>query len=120
MERVIDWWRRRRLTAPRIDQVIRFESQSELPDSLPRNALAVVGPEAQPKWAALECPCGAGHRLLVNLSPRHRPAWRLEPNVQRPGLRPSLNFADEERRCHFWLRAGKVRWCGDSRRGPRL
>jgi hypothetical protein len=117
LDTLVDWWRRRGLTAPRIDKVIVQERQGELPESISRHAIAVVGSFTHPKWAALECPCGAGHRLMINLSPNHAPAWRLARQRTRPSLHPSIDFEDTERRCHFWLRDGKVQWCRDSRRG---
>lgn len=109
--RLIDWWRRRRFTEPRIDQVRWYASQADLPASLPRHELAVVGDSVRPKWAVLECPCGAGHRLQVNLSPHRQPCWRviLDAGVEL-GLYPSVDFDAPERRCHFWLRDGRVQW----------
>lgn len=107
---LIDWWRRRRITAPRVDRVERYASQAELPESLPRHQLAVVGSVQSPKWLVLECPCGDGHRLQVNLSGVRHPCWRLIDTGTGPSVSPSIDFDSIERRCHFWIREGRVRW----------
>ena len=108
---LIDWWRRRRITAPRLDRVEYYESQAELLESLPRHQLAVVGAPKRPKWLILECPCGKGHRLQVNLSTARQPSWRLVDIKTGPNVVPSVDFHAPERRCHFWIREGRVRWC---------
>src|SRR3954453_12764087 len=100
---LIDWWGRHGSTAPRITSIVTYASQGDLPDSLPRRRLALVGSPERPKWAALECPCGTGHRLLINLSAAHKPTWRIESPAP-PSLRPSIDYEDAARRCHFWLR----------------
>jgi hypothetical protein len=112
--KVIDWWRRRRWTAPRVDQLRWYESQSDLPLDLARHELAAVGSADKPKWFVFECPCGTGHRLQINASPRHRPHWKLVGEGGQPSLKPSVDFDEPSRRCHFWLRNGRVRWAGNS------
>jgi hypothetical protein len=114
---VVDWWRRRRFRAARIKTIVTYDRQSELPQSISRKTIAVVGSLERPKWAALECPCGAGHRLMINLSPSHKPSWEFTNGAGGPSLRPSIDFDDGDRRCHFWLRSGKVTWCRDAQRG---
>ncbi len=108
--RLIDWWRRRRITAPRLDRVERYASQAELPECLPRHQLAIVGAPRKPKWLVFECPCGEGHRLQVNLSVARYPNWRLIDAEAGPSVFPSVDFDASERRCHFWIRDGRVRW----------
>jgi len=112
--RVIDWWRRRRWTRPRIDQIRWYRTHADLPDDLPRHELAAVGSPEKPKWFVLECPCGTGHRIQVNASTHHRPRWSLTTHRDKPSLRPSVDFDEPTRRCHFWLRDGGVRWVGNS------
>ncbi len=107
-----DWWRRRRLTAPQIDRVARYPRVGDIPEDLDRHTLALVGPNDAPKWAALACPCGYGHRVVVSLQAAHHPHWRLVTGNGRHGLWPSIDSV-AERRCHFWLREGRVRWIDD-------
>ena len=104
-----DFWRRLRLTRPRIDNVSYIASPTDAPDDIDRHTLIVVGNERFQKWALLECPCGRGHRLTVSLQRSHRPSWRLAIGARGPSLLPSIDSRGAWR-CHFWLRDGRVRW----------
>lgn len=117
IDRLTDWWRRRRFRSARIDKIVVYDRQAELPESISRRTLAVVGSLERPKWAALECPCGTGHRLIVNLSPNHRPAWEITNGAGGLSMSPSIDYDDGDRHCHFWLRRGRVHWCSDAQRG---
>lgn len=110
--RLIDWWRRRRITPPRLDQIECCASHAELPENLPRHQLAIIGTPVAPKWLVLECPCGSGHRLKVNLAASSRPRWQLVDAEAGPNVFPSIDFDGRERRCHFLIREGRVRWAG--------
>jgi len=105
----IDLWRRLRLTHPRIATVAYVASPTDVPDDIDRHTLIVVGNDEFQKWAMLECPCGHGHRLAISLQRGHRPSWRLAVGRPGPSLFPSID-SRLERRCHFWLRDGRVRW----------
>jgi hypothetical protein len=62
------------------------------------------------KWAVLECPCGKGHTLELNLAHLDRPRWSLTVGIgRRPSLSPSVDFKGNPR-CHFWLRDGRIQW----------
>jgi hypothetical protein len=111
---LIDWWRRRRWTRPRINRTRFYASRTDVPAEVWRHELAVVGTVEHPKWAVLECPCGRGHQLTVNLSPERKPFWRLSADKRGPSLAPSLD-AVSPHRCHFWLRRGHVEWARDTR-----
>lgn len=110
--RLIDWWRRRRITEPRISRVAYYGGRSAVPEELARDTLAVVGRLERPKWAVLECPCGRGHQLVINLSPQREPFWRFKEGQRGPSLKPSVD-SRRPYRCHFWLRDGCVHWCRD-------
>lgn len=112
--RLIDWWRRRRWTRPRINRACFYASRAEVPAEVTRHELAVVGTVEHPKWAVLECPCGRGHQLTVNLSRQRRPFWRLSIEKREPSLGPSIDSGSPYR-CHFWLRRGRVEWARDAR-----
>jgi Family of unknown function (DUF6527) len=93
---------------------IHLSGREALPQLLNPRCLYLVG--EPPKWAIFRCPCGTGHQIDLNLAHAGRPRWNVTFNPQnRPSLRPSVDVQDEER-CHFWLTAGEVRWCQDSRR----
>lgn len=95
--------------------VARAAAADLIPDRLPRRGVVVVGPEGREAWMALDCPCPDRHRLLVNLDRTRRPAWTFatEPGLS---LRPSIDDAVGDRRCHFILREGKIHWAKDTRR----
>ncbi|MFT3864591.1 MAG: DUF6527 family protein [Solirubrobacterales bacterium] len=107
---LIDWWRRRRLTRPRVDRIRRYARQADVPTEIPRHELAVVGDPARPKWLVFECPCGEGHRLQVNLDAAGAASWRLDDHDGGVSIHPSIDYCGSERRCHFWLRCGRVHW----------
>lgn len=106
----IDWWRRQRLTAPRINEVMLFDQRTAVPDQLPRHCIALVSHEpTKPKWVVFQCPCGYGHQIALNLQRSLSPSWRLDLTSRGPSIFPSIDVR-ESRRCHFWLRHGHVVW----------
>lgn len=87
------------------------EAADEVPERLPRKALIVVERGGRPSWVAFDCPCSRCHRLLIPLSSRVSPHWRLSDS-KRPSLAPSVDSTDGELRCHFWLKNGLIQWAG--------
>ena len=71
--------------------------------------MIVVEGGTGPSWIAFDCPCELRHRLLVPVSKRMSPNWKLT-GLKRPSLYPSVDSIEQSRRCHFWLSEGKVRW----------
>ena len=63
------------------------------------------------KWLVMECPCGTGHRLSVNLATHAQPRWTVTETGGGVSVTPSLDVKQPSRRCHFWIREGRVRWC---------
>lgn len=108
-DRLIDWWRRRRLTPPRFTTLTFFDSRGAVPEPVPRRTIAVVGTLERPKWAIFQCPCGRGHQITLNLSELRKPSWRIEAHRRGPTLHPSIDaYAPFD--CHYWIRAGRVRF----------
>lgn len=106
---IIDLWRRRRRNSARISKIRRYPSTSELPAQLGRHVVAIAGDP--PTWAVLQCPCGHGHRLTIRIRPHgHATVWRLDQDAAGPSLHPSIDVDAADRRCHFWLRHGRVQW----------
>ena len=106
---LIDWWRRHHRGTAKIHKVRIYKSAASLPEQLPRRVLAVAGDPAA--WAVMECPCGTGHRLKVRI--RHHgdaTMWDLTQTHRGPSLDPSIDYDSPGRRCHFWLRDGRVIW----------
>lgn len=106
---LIDWWRRRHWTQPRLTNVQTYESRSEVPDRLSRRTIAAV--EGNPGWIIFECPCGTRHeRIELMRTPRGGlPAWQLTVDGAGPNVYPSVDYVGV-RRCHYWVRGGRARW----------
>lgn len=106
---LIDWWRRHHRGSPKIHKVRFYSSAAALPDQLPRRVLAVAGDPAA--WAVMECPCGTGHQLKVRIRAHGLASvWDLTHTHPGPSLYPSVDYDALDRRCHFWLRNGRVAW----------
>lgn len=92
------------------------DAADEVPRRLPRNGAALVGSEQFPKWVAFDCPCRTGHRIMLNLDSQRKPTWRLGPApTNKLSIAPSVDYVTEQRRCHYFIRDGKVKWTKDSR-----
>lgn len=92
--------------------VARVDDADEVPDKIAKNGAVLVGSREQPKWLALDCPCDTGHRVMVTLDPRHWPHWTLEGGKRdtRLTLWPSIDCRRPQRRCHYFIRRGRVLW----------
>jgi hypothetical protein len=109
---LIDWWRRNHRNAARINRVRNYPSAADVPAQLGRHVIAIAGDP--PSWAVLQCPCGTGHRLNIRLrSHGNAPVWQISKTDSGPSLRPSIDSDAPDRRCHFWLEKGRVRWVRD-------
>jgi hypothetical protein len=94
---------------------IQYSDRHPKPDQLVAGLLIVVEGETGPKWACLRCPGGCGNRLQLSLHPTRRPRWKVSTDwLNRPTIEPSVL---QQGACgaHFWVTAGMVRWCADSR-----
>lgn len=103
-------WPRRKL---RVVQIV--AAADEIPDHLPRKGAVVVGSLENPTWVAFDCPCVDRHRVMLNLDPRRRPAWTMQSSEPLT-LRPSIDELLDQKRCHYFIRGGKVQWVPDKRR----
>jgi hypothetical protein len=112
---VIPWWQWLPLPWRKWHRVARVNAGDEVPDRLPRRGVVLVGPAEHPTWAAFDCPCGRGHRLMVNLDKTRIPAWRVE-SLSPLSLRPSIDDITPERRCHFFISNGKITWAHNEQR----
>lgn len=89
--------------------VVLVDDADEVPQRLPRNGVAFVGSERKPKWLVFDCPCRTGHRIMLDLEPTRFPHWRAKT---RPRLTvwPSVDYVVPNRRCHYFIRAGRISW----------
>lgn len=99
--------------------VVVVDAADEIPARLPARAAVVVGSLARPKWIAFDCPCGRGHRIMVSLDSAHRPHWTIAPKGRRLTLSPSVDAHAGGKRCHYFIRLGRVEWVEDGYGGHR-
>lgn len=91
-----------------IAQVVVLPGRGDLPPVLNPRRLYRLGDPA--KWAVLECPCGRGHTVELNLANLGRDRWTVTTDIGgRPSARPSIHVKGD-RGCHYWLRAGRIHW----------
>lgn len=88
------------------------EHADEVPDRLPSKAAVVVGTENYPKWIAFDCPCRSGHRIMIPLDNSHDPHWTLRSKKPLT-IYPSVDFRTHQKRCHYFIRGGRVLWAHD-------
>jgi hypothetical protein len=103
----IPWpWKRWRIVAT-------VTAGDEIPDRLPGKAAVLVSAGTSPTWVAFDCPCGRGHRIMLNLNRNRKPHWSLGlPRCLT--LSPSVDDLARDRRCHFFMRNGRVEWVRDT------
>ncbi|WP_410052902.1 DUF6527 family protein [Bradyrhizobium sp. SZCCHNS1049] len=109
-----DWLPQWLIHQPPLYCLGRVESADEIPVKLPRSTAVVVGDISRRKWIAFDCPCRSGHRIMLNLDRDRSPFWQLSTVDGPLSLSPSVNYYDGRRRCHYFIRDGKVDWVGDT------
>ncbi len=108
----IRWWDRLPFLYWRVAQEV--ESADEIPIKLPRNGAVVVSAGKMPKWIAFDCPCHTGHRILLNLDTARYPYWRIKrAKRDRLTISPSVDSIEAGKRCHYFIRDGKISWAKD-------
>lgn len=89
-------------------------------EQLQQGRLYLVGDRRFQKWAVMACPCGCGESIMLSLSQKKRPSWSVAWDwLGRPSVDPSVR---QTAGCyaHFWVRRGRVEWCGDTGRPWRM
>lgn len=84
-------------------------SVHDVPELLPRRRAVLVGSAARPKWLVFDCPCGAGHRVMVTLDPDSWPRWHVD-KLNPLTLRPSVDETHPVGHCHYVIHGGRIRW----------
>jgi hypothetical protein len=104
----IPWWQWIPGRSWRI--VATIEAADEIPTRLPRNGAVLVGSPEHRKWLAFDCPCRTGHRIMVTLDSAHSPHWTVVADARRLSVSPSVDYKTPGRRCHYFIRQGKITW----------
>ncbi len=83
----------------------------DVPETLAKNVVYVVGENGHYWSVVLLCPCGCRAVIQLNLVEGVSPRWIFEVEVDESlTLQPSV-WRTEGCRSHFFLREGKVQWC---------
>ena len=109
MRRVFQKFWRKKKSARQYARVVFISSLPDVP-ARPGDAIYIVGSAVAPKWATLECPCGTGHVLTVNLMKSQWPRWRIQFIGNTVTLSPSIIVTDDPCHSHFWINKNRVRW----------
>ena len=84
-------------------------SVADIPDSIPKRRGVITGAPGHVKWVVFDCPCGRGHRVMLNLDPAHRPRWHIG-QASPLTLYPSVYERSPVGHCHYVVREGRVTW----------
>lgn len=89
------------------------QAVDDLPDTLKKHRVYVVGENGHVWQVAMMCPCGCGAVIQLCLLPESSPSWAVMVHADRSvSLHPSV-WRTTGCRSHFFLREGRVAWCGD-------
>ena len=109
MRELFVWWRSLPFPWRRWHVVGQVEAVDKVPDRLAYGTVVLVGASDRLGWAIFDCPCRTGHRLMLNLDCGRYPIWTIE-SMRPLSVYPSIDDSTQERRCHFCVRRGKVKW----------
>jgi hypothetical protein len=111
------WFRRRNAGPWRIAMAV--EEADQTPDVIPNQAAVIVRSAGFEKWLTFDCPCGTGHRVMLNLDGNRWPRWSIR--TERPlTVWPSVDIETDPVRCHYVLSNGHVLWINDDRDRERI
>ena len=113
MKKLRDWWQSLPIPWRAWRIVGEVLSGDAVPDKLPDRGVILVSASGRQTWAVFDCPCRAGHRLMVNLDQARNPYWRIQ-SFNPLSIYPSIDDITAERRCHFMLCRGRIRWSRSS------
>ena len=109
LEKITTWWQSLPFPWRPWRIVGHVEASDEVPEKLPVKGVILVGVPGCATWAAFECPCRMGHRLMVNLDKSRCPYWNID-SVKPLTIYPSIHDITPRRRCHFFMRGGRIKW----------
>jgi hypothetical protein len=90
------------------------DSADDIPKKLPHNGVVLVGEMTSPKWMAFDCPCRGGHRIMLNADKIRWPYWIVQA-LKPMTISPSIDSKEAEKRCHYFIRKGRVQWVVDDK-----
>jgi hypothetical protein len=105
---LLTWWRNRKRRRA-FSGVAQLESSIDPTSELAAWKLVLIGSPQKPKWLRLNCPCGCGDVIALNLMTSHRPHWSVQ--LHDNGTLTVMPSVDSKN-CgsHFWIRRNKIDW----------
>jgi|SRR5215216_3389402 len=86
---------------------------AELPDILKNRYIYVVGENGYLWFVALNCPCGCGDIIHLNLLPDANPRWKIEEHQNSTiSISPSI-WSRKGCNSHYFFKRGYVKWCNE-------
>lgn len=93
-------------------QAVFVASDEDVPKVLSDRKVFIVGVPGNEWLVVMQCPCGCGSRIPLNLLEAEKPywGWGVDPNSGAVTLTPSV-WRKVGCRSHFFLRNGLIQWC---------
>jgi hypothetical protein len=106
------WHRTGRKSAPSAVYRATFVEDDQLvPKVLPPYTVYIVGSQGNEWLAVMNCPCGCGETLPLNLLQDEAPNWTWSTGMDGAvTLKPSV-WRKVRCKSHFFLRNGEISWC---------
>jgi hypothetical protein len=89
----------------------RYRFAEEVPEQVRPGHIFLVGTPDDPWVAVLQCPCGCGRTIKLNLLKEASPCWSFTARGGRITLKPSI-WGTSGCRSHFFIRNGRIEWAG--------
>lgn len=83
----------------------------ELPEEIETDTIYISGDNKHIWYAAMQCPCGCGEIIDLNLIQNQHPCWKIKWNLLGSiTIAPSI-WRTKNCMSHFFLINGKIHWC---------
>jgi hypothetical protein len=87
------------------------EHTDDIPKSLSKRTIYIVGKKNEPWLLTFECPCGCKNIIQLNTLKEARPRWNYQILPQNKlDISPSI-WRLSGCKSHFFVRKGKIIWC---------
>lgn len=78
---------------------------------LKRNTILIIKKDFEYEWIKFKCPCGCNNDIILPLSNKKVPNWKLSIDTQnKVTLFPSVNAIGFKCKAHFWISKNRVKW----------
>ncbi|WP_425270983.1 DUF6527 family protein [Mucilaginibacter endophyticus] len=99
---LLAWSRKRRR--------FRYRFSEDIPECVQPGRVWIIGTSGDPWAAVLQCPCGCGKKIQLNMLKEASPCWTYTLEGSHITLKPSV-WGKTGCRSHFFVRGGYIDWC---------